>query len=170
VVYFRPDKPPRQLLDSLGVPKGAKILVSAALKQDDTWLVATTWGLAIARGEERQFHPWDHIDRASLKKRGSLLSITYTGQVEPEEFTIQPKDKRFASILNERIKASVIEVEHVKVPGGQVIVALRRRPQDQKVYLQEVPEPGIDQAAAAPLIRAARHRLAEAAGLPRGEW
>jgi hypothetical protein len=165
MVFLRPDKPPGHLMAVLGVPKGAKTLVSAALR-DGRWLVATSLGLAVGQDGSGEFHPWDKIDRASLKRRGSLLAITFTGRAEAEEFAIQPKDKRFASVLNECVKASVIEVEHVEVPGGQVIVALRRDPATQRVHLQEIPDPGIDREAAAPLVKAARERLSDAAGLP----
>jgi hypothetical protein len=151
------------------VPRGAKILAVAAL-EGGAWLVATTLGLAVSRDGEGRFHPWDKIDRAALRKGRSVLAITFTGQTAPEEFPIGANDKRFTSILNEQVKASVVEVEHVSAPGGQVIVALRRDPSDQRVYLQEIPDPGVDADAAAPLIRQARNRLGEAAGLPRHTW
>ncbi|MDR1118042.1 MAG: hypothetical protein LBL01_01920 [Bifidobacteriaceae bacterium] len=169
MVFLRPDKPPRFLLSAAGVPRGDKILAPALLR-DGTWLIATSLGLVVAKDRENDFHPWDKIDRAALRRRGATLAVTFTGSAEPVEFSIQPKDKRFASILNERVKASVVEVEHVQVPGGQVIVALRRDPATQNVYLQEIPEAGVDRDAAAPLVRAARERLGEAAGLARSTW
>jgi hypothetical protein len=169
VVFLRPDKPPRHLLDSLGVPRGAKILAAALLK-DGTWLVATTLGLAVSREGLRDFYQWDKIDRAALRQQGALLALTFTGSLAPELFALQPKDKRFASVLNEQVAASVVDTEHVKAPGGQVIVALRRDPTDQHVYLQEIADPGIDEASAAPLVQAARQRLGEAADLPRSAW
>jgi ribosomal protein L25 (general stress protein Ctc) len=165
VVYLRPDPAPRHLLNTFGLPKGAKILVSVVLK-DGTWLIATTLGLAVAREGAGVFHAWDRIDRAALRQRGSVLAITFSGAAEPQEFAIDAKHKRFASVLAELVTASVVAVERVEAPGGKVIVALRRDPADQRIYLQEIADPGVDQEAAAPLVQAARHRLSEAAGLP----
>jgi hypothetical protein len=169
VVLLRPDKPPRHLLNTLNLPKGARVLVSAALK-DGTWLVATNLGLVVARGGAAVFHAWDKIDRAALRRSGSALAVTFAGAREPTTFRIEPKDKRLASIVHERVRASVVDAEPVAVPGGQVIVALRRDPANQHVYLQEIADPEADQAAGAPLVRAARQRLAEAAGLPPAAW
>ncbi|MDR1392528.1 MAG: hypothetical protein LBJ62_00935 [Bifidobacteriaceae bacterium] len=170
MVFLRPGKPPRHLLDAIAVPKGAKLLESASLKDGHTWLIATTLGLAVLRDDVAQFHRWDQIDRAVLRRRGAVLAITLAGQTKPELFAIQPRDKRLASIVSECLTASVIETEHVALPDGQVIIALRRNPADQSVYLEEIVEPGVDRAAAQEAVKAARERLGEAGGLPPVAW
>ncbi|MDR0365285.1 MAG: hypothetical protein LBH68_00400 [Bifidobacteriaceae bacterium] len=164
MVFLRPDRPPGFLLEALGLPIKSKVLEAALLK-NGTWLIATNLGLGVASEASNVFHPWDQIDRASVKRRGSVLALTYSGATADEQFTIQPKDKRVASIINECLRASVVEVEHVKVPDGQVIVALRRRPTDQSLYLEEVPDAAVDMTEARPAVNAARQRLAEAAGI-----
>ncbi|MDR2252723.1 MAG: hypothetical protein LBD97_02510 [Bifidobacteriaceae bacterium] len=169
MVFLRADKPPRHVLDTLAAPKGGRTLASAVLG-DGTWLVATTLGLAVWRADGARFHPWDRIDRAVLRRRGAQLSVTFSGEATPELFAIEPKDKRFASILNERLQASVVEVQHVETPSGQVIVALRRDPADQSLHIQEIWDDAVDRPAAAALVKAARDRLGEAAGLPRSAW
>ncbi|MDR1188667.1 MAG: hypothetical protein LBK95_14665 [Bifidobacteriaceae bacterium] len=170
MVYLHADKPPGHLIDALGLPKGSRVLAAVALPDAATWLVAATTGLGVSRVGSHEFHPWDLIERATLRREGGVLSVTYADTRATEDFTIQPKDKRFASIVNEFVRASVVEVEHVTVPGGRVAVALRRRPSDGVLYLQELPDPGVDLAKAAPAVRAARDRLGEAAGLPSSTW
>jgi hypothetical protein len=158
------------LADALGLPPGSRILAAAAVSGGADWLVATSLGLGVVAADRHEFHPWDLIERISLRREGGLLSITYADTRLTEVFPIQPRDKRFASILNERLRASVVEVEHVPAGPGQVAVALRRRPADQSLYLQELPDADADSEAAAPLVRAARARLGEAAGLPTATW
>jgi hypothetical protein len=170
MAYVHADKPPGFLVDALGLPRRSRILAVAALPDVGTWLIATNFGLGVANTDRQEFHPWDLIERAQLRRAGGLLSITYADTRVTEEFAIQPRDKRFASIVNERLRASVVEVEHIPVEDGLVAVALRRRPTDQGIYLQELPDPGVERAAAAPLVRAARARLGEAAGLPAATW
>ncbi|MDR2565987.1 MAG: hypothetical protein LBC97_07990 [Bifidobacteriaceae bacterium] len=170
MVYVHVDKPPGHLIAALGLPRGAKVLAVAALPDAVTWLIAANLGLGVASTEAQEFHPWDQIERAKMRPADGVLTVTYSDTRRTVEYTLRSKDKRFASIVNERVKASVVEVEHVPVDGGQVIVALRRRPTDQSVYLQELPGPGVDPAVAEPLVRAARARLGEAAGLPSGTW
>jgi hypothetical protein len=169
VVHLQPDKPPGHLIRALGLPRKSRIL-AVAPQPGGLWLIAADSGFGVASLDRKQFHPWDLIERARLRRDGGVLSITYADTRLTEDFAIQPRDKRFASIVNERLRASVVEVEHVPVEGGTVAVALRRRPLDQTLYLQELPDPGIDQEAAAPLVRAARARLGEAAGLPSATW
>ncbi|MDR1633720.1 MAG: hypothetical protein LBS27_02090 [Bifidobacteriaceae bacterium] len=170
MVYVPIDKPPGHLISALGQPPQSKILAAIALPDAATWLIATTFGFGVASAEHQEFHPWDQIERAKLQAEAGVLAITYADTRETDEFSLRPKDKRFASIVNERVRASVIEVEHVPVGAGHVAVALRRRPSDQSVYLQELPSSGVDPEAAAPLVRAARARLGDAAGLPTGTW
>ncbi|MDR1442304.1 MAG: hypothetical protein LBJ02_07955 [Bifidobacteriaceae bacterium] len=170
MVFIHADKPPGHLIAALGLPKRSRILAVAALAGQDTWLVAADLGFGVLGEDRHEFHPWDLIERAKLKREGGVLSLTYADGRLTEDFTIQPRDKRFASIVNERIKASVVEVEHVSVPGGLVAVALRRRPSDQSLYLQELPDPGVDLAECGPLVQAVRNELGEAAGLPSSAW
>ncbi|MDR2378082.1 MAG: hypothetical protein LBD70_01460 [Bifidobacteriaceae bacterium] len=170
MVITRADKPPGHLVAALGLPARAKILAAASLPAEAAWLVAADLGLGVVGEGRRQFHPWDLIERATLRRDGAVLAITYADSRQTEEFALRARDKRFASVVNERLRASVVEVEHVPAGAGQVAVALRRRPADGAVYLQELPGSDADPASAAPLIRAARARLGEAAGLPSGTW
>jgi hypothetical protein len=192
VILAHPGKPPRALLNALGVPRAAKPLIAAALPGGG-WLVATDLGLAVAApgtgavawadtdavakpdtdaGDSPEdgsgFFPWDMIDRARLRKKGAVLSVEVTGESRPRVFALQPKDKRFASVVNERIRASVVDVRHIPTPAGQVIVALRRSPADQGLRLQELVPPGVEPGDVALLIRSARDALAEAAGMEPG--
>ncbi|MDR0627648.1 MAG: hypothetical protein LBG11_10425 [Bifidobacteriaceae bacterium] len=170
MVYLRADKPPGHLVRALGLPPRSRVLAAAFLPDAATWLIAASTGFGVAAPERVEFHPWDLIERAKLTREGGLLSIVYADSRLTEEFAIQSRDKRFASIVNECVRTSVVEVEHVDVPGGQVAVALRRRPSDQSLYLQELPGPGVDPAAAKDLVKAARARLGEAAGLKTSLW
>ncbi|MDR3107187.1 MAG: hypothetical protein LBU05_03175 [Bifidobacteriaceae bacterium] len=170
MVFLHADKPPGHLVTALGLPPRSRILAAAFLADQEIWLIAASTGFGVAGAARQDFRSWDLIERAKLTRAGGLLSITYADTRQTEDFAIQPRDKRLASIVNERVRASLVEVEHVDVPGGRVAVALRRRPADQSVYLQELPDPGIDEDAAAPLVRALRERLGEAAGLPSSTW
>jgi hypothetical protein len=166
MVMIRRDVPPGQITERLALPKGDRVLGAALVDDGGTWLLATTKGFGIVGEDEAVHTPWTGIERVTLDKETGRLAIYFAGR-PAARFDIQPKDKRLASIVNERVISSVVTVDHLEVPGGSVRVALRRGDDDElSVQVVAPPEVDLEDEDTARIVGAAKDSLREAAGLP----
>jgi hypothetical protein len=166
MVMIRRDVLPGQIRERLALPKGDRVLGAALVDDGETWLLATTTGFGVVRGDEAVHTPWIGIERVTMDKETGLMAVYFSGR-DAERFQIQPKDKRLASIVNERVIASLVTVDHLEVPGGSVRVALRRSDRDElSVQVIAPADVDLEEEETARIVAAARDSLREAAGLP----
>jgi hypothetical protein len=78
---------------------------------------------------------WTDIEHARLDAKAGALTIEWNTGAAPSVIAVGRAQRRLASVLNERISASVVAANHVALPGGQVRVAIRRR-HDGTVFSQ----------------------------------
>jgi len=150
--------------------------------EDNGWLVVTGRGLGIVNsdGVVKLGHTdWLELERISLKllpdvpRRGAAawLTIFPISQLPAVRVLLPNAAKRIASLINERMAASVVTTERCDVPGGTVRGALRRSHDDQ-LEVQVIVPPDID--GQAPPVQAAvlrlGERLSEAAGGLSRNW
>jgi len=146
------------------------------------WLVVTSRGLALSGPDcrARLAHiNWLEIERVAVRRQrgekgrrvGTELVVHRIDQSEPTRAFLPKADHHLVEVLTERLWASVVMTEHVKVPGGQIRGALRRA-HDDELEIQIIVPPELD--AEAPEVKQAvaelGQRLGERVGLTPQTW
>ena len=184
MVFVRLSAPPKQILAVLGLPPGARTLASTPIgftehDPPDGWLVVTNRGLAIGQDPDVATLPhtdWPEIERIKLKrvqeapKRGGAawLSVHLVGQGKgPDHRILLPNAaQRVASVINERLMASITAIEHLEVAGVTVRGAVRRD-HERRLQVQVIVPAGprSDLPEVQATARLLAERLSEAVGL-----
>ena len=182
MVFVRLSTPPSELIESLGLPPGARTLASTPVGFTEHgpqhgWLVVTNRGLGISQDSSSATLPhtdWPDIERIKLKrvedspKRGSAawLSVHLVDQSPAHRVLLPNAAQRVASVINERLTASIVVIEHLPVGSTTVRGAVRRDHANRLQVQVVVPD---DPAGHSPEVHAAARllaeRLSEATGL-----
>jgi hypothetical protein len=150
------------------------------------WLVVTNQGVGIVHlqpsGAQTGRHlEWTQLDRATFKAvppaepgakpRDGKLTLYPTDGSAAIVLVLPNSAKRLASIINERLTASVVAFEKGQAPGGQVRVALRRDHRD-RLSFQVSADVGVqaDDDETRAVVAQLTGTLREAAGLPPDTW
>jgi hypothetical protein len=156
----------RAAVELVELSAGERVL-AAAQAQTGEWLVATSARLAIVGGASGGIvREWIEVTSAKLNAATGTLTVAWADGGEPTAVRVGRGQRRLASVVNERVTASVVAVRQVATPGGTVRVALRRG-RGGALTTQVVAQADVD--AAEPTVAAevekARADLREAVGL-----
>jgi hypothetical protein len=148
-------------------PRPGERVLAAGQAESGEWLVATTARLGIwAEGGDGIVREWTEISTAGLKGDDATLTIEWCGPREPAVVRLGRRQRRIASVVNERVTASVVAARAIPVTGGTIRIAIRRA-DDGGLAPQVVAPVGIDLAdpLLARSVEEAVRDLAEATGL-----
>jgi len=165
--FTRKDPLPADVRRSLGLASGDPV-ISQALLDDGSWVVATRHHLALSGTGEIRRRPWCDVDRGRWDPETSTVEVDWVdGSPTTPLHVADPRRTTFVRVFRERVQWSVVLSETVRLPDGAARVAVRRAPEGD-LFVQVVTDPGTDPASAtaAPLIRAAVSRLSSASGAP----
>lgn len=134
------------------------------------WAIATKNFLIVLRDGVATGRQWCDVDRAALDPLTANLTIKWADASPTTELRLaNTKDPKFAAMLHDRVQASVIVAETVRLPAKQVVrVAVRRDAAGQ--LFSQVIGPGtirLDDPQTVALVDAAESRIRDACGLPR---
>jgi len=137
---------PAEVLDRADLPRGEKVLASAA-SVDDTWLLGTRVRLVIV-GSSVTALPWERVEDAGWDQDERTLRITGVGEYgrpRPSySFTMQDP-ALLLQLLRERVTASIVLQRRVPVRGQLGIVVIgRRSPVGGPVTWMHAYDPGLD--------------------------
>src|SRR5690606_14451844 len=144
-------------------------VLAFAQTTDQRWVVATPAHLVLLEdGGGTRRRGWTDVDRARLERASEVLVVTWVDGSAPTDLPLSSDATRLATVVRERIQASVVHTEHVALPvGGRAKVVLRRAA-DGALFSQVI-GPGrldLDDPAVAAVVDAAEARVRSAAGLP----
>ncbi|AEG44665.1 hypothetical protein [Isoptericola variabilis] len=169
-MWFRRTSLPDDARRALDVPRGEKILATAALA-DGSWAVATTAELAVVQerpGRVAMRRPWWDVDRAAFDPERSIVTVEWV-DAEPDLRLplTDPERTPFPQVLRERVQWSVVIAEVVGLPGGREVKVAVRRTTSGELFSQAVAGAGVDleDPTVAHVVDAAEDRLRSAAGL-----
>lgn len=153
----------RELLD---VQRDGTVLAAAELT--DGWAVATVAGVRYVRGDRPAVaRDWSDVDGARLDGETEQLTLTWVDGTAPTVLHLADASTAFPRAVHERVQASVVHSERVRVPSGAAVrVALRRDAHGG--LLTQVIGPGdvdLDDPGTAAVVDATEARVREAAGL-----
>ncbi len=134
------------------------------------WALATMDYVVILRDDIATGRQWCDVDRAALDPLTANLNITWADASPAAELRLaNTKDPKFAAMLHDRVQASVILAETVRLPGQQIVRVAVRRDAAGELFSQVI-GPGtirLDDPQTAALIDTAESRIRDACGLPR---
>jgi len=128
--------------DELGIGAGERVLAWSALAGGG-FAAATPSGLYVLTPFGRRIdRPWHEVDHAAWDPDSRTLAVQWVnGSITPLEL-----DQRsfVPEVVRDRVQASVVLGTRLEVRGGRAVrLALRRDPQGE-VFVQVLPDPGVD--------------------------
>jgi hypothetical protein len=115
------------------------------------WSVLAGGGAAVATGPDLRLlsvhgdltrRPWFEVDRAVWDAGSRTLAVWWSGRRRPMPLELT-EVRRFPSVVQDRVRSSVVSSVPVELDGGRtVVVAVRRDPQGA-LRLQVSPGPGV---------------------------
>jgi hypothetical protein len=141
VRLFRRGGVPAEALAALGVQRSDHVIASARTR-DGRWVVATAEDLivgplpaAASNGDVRRW-PWERIGAAAW--RDDALEVSASVQYQSPQRLVLRFDEpgRLPEAVRDRVTASIVVNEHVRIDGrrGVRIVGRRRAGQDELVW------------------------------------
>lgn len=134
------------------------------------WAFATMNYVVVLRDGVATGRQWCDVDRAALDPLTANLTITWADASPVTELRLANiKDPKFAAMLHDRVQASVIVAETVRLPHKQVVRVAVRRDAAGELFSQVI-GPGtirLDDPETVALVDAAESRIRDACGLPR---
>lgn len=133
------------------------------------WAIATKNYVILVRGGVATGREWCDVDRASLDPLTANLKIMWADGSPASDLRLADvKDPKFADMLYERVQASVILAETVRLPDKQSARVAVRRDSSGALFSQVI-GPGtirLDDPETVAAIDAAETRIRDACGLP----
>ena len=121
---------PAEVLGRADLPRGEKVLASAAAV-DGTWLLGTRVRLVVvAPSSDVVSMPWERVEDAGWDQDESLLRITGIGEYgrpRPSYSLTMKEPALLLQLLRERVTASIVLQRRVPVRGSLGLVVIGRR-------------------------------------------
>jgi hypothetical protein len=129
---WRKQTVPRTVADTLALERGERILATAT-DVSDRWVVATDRALYLPTdGTTSHRIPWERVEHAEWDRDAEVLRVTETAPLGDQlpVFVVRfdPPDGRLLPLVRERISASVVVEQHVRLQGKQGVRVIARRP------------------------------------------
>ncbi len=131
---WRKQTVPRSVADALALDRGERILATAT-DVSGRWVVATDRALYLPEDAAPPHRiPWERVEHAEWDRDAEVLRVTETAalgdQLPVFVLRFDPPDPRLLPLVRERISASVVVEQHVRIRGTQGVRVIARRPLD----------------------------------------
>ncbi|MDQ2758086.1 MAG: hypothetical protein M3Y71_16290 [Actinomycetota bacterium] len=134
-----PELPP-PVREALDLTAHEKVLAAARDTDTGAWLIATTYAVALVdpsavteggRLAVTWRRPWHEVDRASWERESSLLTVSWAGPAQeratrPSQWRLG-EDALFLQVLRERVQASVVLAQELRLAGRRTGRAVIRQ-------------------------------------------
>jgi hypothetical protein len=151
----------------LGVT-GERVLAWAPLVGDGV-AAATVEGLRVRTPQGRLVRrPWTEVDHAVWDEDSGTLAVWWVGSRAPTPLEVG-QETFLPEVVHERVRASIVLVRELPLPGGRAIYVSLRQAADGTLSTHAVAPRGIrldDPPIAAEVARAERELREEAGGTP----
>ncbi len=123
---------PREVADSLALERRERVLASSS-DVSGKWVVASNLALYLPDSDASTSHriAWEDVERAEWDRDAEVLRVTETaplGERTPHWVVrFDPPDARFLALLRERISATVVLEQHVRLRGRSGVRVIARR-------------------------------------------
>lgn len=115
---------PDDVTGTVELAKGEKVLATARDVDSGVWLVATTYavclvdlGVVTEEGSSVVWRrPWHEVDKGSWDRDSSLLTIAWADRARPGQWRLGD-EALFLQVLRERVQASVVLAQELKLTG-----------------------------------------------------
>ena len=122
---------PADVLERVGLPRGARVLASAHAV-DRTWLLGTRDALVVVPpAQPVETIPWERVATADWNKDEDRLRVTEVGEygvVPPTHVLAVPEPGLLLQLVRERVTASIVLQRRVPVTGRRGVTVIARRP------------------------------------------
>lgn len=173
----QPPPLPAQVRAGLGLARHERVLTHAAMT-DGSWVIATTAALVLVDpvtgpdagpGTPRARHLWHEVAEATWEPDLRCLVIDWAAPGSPPlRLAVDDHDTYLPEVLRERVVSSYVLSQRVEVQGRRgVTVAVRRHSDDGSLFVQTVPDLGVDlgRPQVADLVASMRRDLESQVGL-----
>lgn len=135
----RPDPVPTQVAGAIPLARGESILNGAADLDGAAWVVATNHALAVVTpaGSLLSRRPWHEVDHGSWDRDSSLLTVTWVDRGQPGQWHFGD-ERLFLQTLRERVQASVVLAEDLRLSGRRTGRAVIRQDLATRELLEQV--------------------------------
>lgn len=145
---------PAQVRAGLGLARHERVLTHAATT-DGSWVIATTAALVLVDpvvgpdagpGTPRARHLWHEVAEATWEPDVRCLVVDWAEPGRAQlRLTMDERDSYLPEVLRERVVSSYVLSQRVEVQGRRgVTVAVRRHSADGSLFVQTVPDHGVD--------------------------
>ena len=151
----------------LGMSKGDRVLAAAEITGG--WAIASRRALRVTGADgEILRRPWADVDRASLDPATDTITVVWIDGGTLDLHLLDNRRPAFSRTLHERVQASVVHRETVRIPGGSQVQVALRRDEHGELFSQLIGRGRVDltDPTVAALVDAAEARVRGAAGLP----
>ena len=150
----QPPPLPAQVRAGLGLPRGERLLTHAVLT-DGSWVLATSAALVLVDpvegpdagpGTPRARHLWHDVAEATWVPDERCIDIRWVDTTAPGlRLSLDERESYLPEVLRERVVSTYVLSQRVAVRGKRgVTVAIRRNAVDGTLFVQAVPDDGVD--------------------------
>lgn len=108
-ILGRDPKPPADLVRTLDLPRGEKVLAFAVDDNTGATVAATTTELVtVSDGQVLTRRPWFEVDTGGWSPDTWTLSITWVDGGRGSQYTFKEVETRMPEVFHERVRASVV--------------------------------------------------------------
>ncbi|KQX69541.1 hypothetical protein [Angustibacter sp. Root456] len=168
---------PAQVREGLALRRGERLLAHAQ-RLDGGWVIATSAALVLVDpvdgplkgpGTPSERRWWHDVADATWDPDTSSFAIRWADGSPSSSLALSEPVANLPQVLRERVMSTFVLSQRVPVRGRRgVTVAVRRHAVDGTLFMQQVPDDGVNltRAAVADQVAALTRDLAEQAGLP----
>jgi hypothetical protein len=123
---------PGPVVEALGLPRGERVLAGGE-DVSGRWVVGTDRALYLPASADKPPNrlAWEQVDHADWDREAELLRVTATapfGEPLPAwTLRFDKPDPRLLQLVRERISASVVVEQHVRLQGSRGVRVIGRR-------------------------------------------